>query len=226
MFRAVIFDFDGVITDSEILHFRAFNKILVKHGIEITREDYYKKYLGLSDFDLFTLFVNNGMLSIDKDQIDDLIRQKNIIFEKIAGTEAHIIDGVSDFLEILSKNNVAIAICSGALLSEIELILRDAKLSKFFETIVSADQVSRGKPYPDGFLLTLEKLNQKCTEAITPQQCIVIEDSNWGLEAANRANMHTIAITNSYQADQLPSAEKIISHLNELTIADLQQLCA
>ena len=226
MFKAVIFDFDGVITDSEILHFRAFNQILIKYNIEISREDYYKKYLGLSDFDLFTLFVDQGKLSIDKAQIADLIQQKNIIFEKLAGTEAHIIDGVSDFLEMLSKNNITIAICSGALLSEIELILQDSNLRDFFETIVSAEQVSRGKPYPDGFLLTLEKLNQKRTEAIEPKQCIVIEDSHWGLDAAGRANMHTIAITNSYDAEQLPSAEKIIGHLNELTIADLQQLCA
>jgi len=233
MLRAVIFDFDGVITDSEILHLRAFNRVLAQYGIEIKTKDYYKDYLGLTDVDCFQLVANKGRLGLDGREIENLVKQKNQVFQELAKTEGRIIEGVRDFLEMLRQNNVPMAICSGAVLAEIALILEEARLRPFFAVIVSAEQVKRGKPNPEGFLLTLQKLNRIVSPAeagiqnpILPNQCIVIEDSHWGLEAAKAAGMHTIAVTNSYDADQLALAEKIVTQLSELTIDDLQQLCA
>ncbi len=226
MLRAVIFDFDGVITDSEILHFRAFNQVLAKYNIQITKKEYYTDYLGLCDFDFFKSLADKGLLKIDDAKTKELLKQKTKIFEKLAKSQGSIIDGVPEFLAMLKQNNTPMAICSGALLSEIELILDQAHLRSFFEEIVSAEQITRGKPDPDGFFLTLKKLNEKNRDLIHSNQCIVIEDSHWGLEAANTAGMHTIAITNSYAADQLAMAEKIVSHLNELNMTDLQNLCS
>jgi len=225
MLQAVIFDFDGVITDSEILHLRAFNRVLTQCGIEITKKDYYKEYLGLTDLDLLNLLVRKGLLQIDDEAIKNLANQKRQIYEELAKTEGSIIEGVRDFLIMLEKNDMPMAICSGALLSEIELILKEAQLDHFFEVIVSAEQVEKGKPDPEGFLLTLQKLNEDQPNPITGRQCIVIEDSHWGLEAAEAAGMHTIAVTNSYDAEQLAAAEKIVARLDELSIDDLQQLC-
>ncbi|HDZ68979.1 MAG TPA: HAD family phosphatase [Phycisphaerales bacterium] len=225
MLRAVIFDFDGVITDSEILHFRAFNQALAKHGIEITTKDYYKDYLGLTDIDLLNLLADKGLLRVDAQEIANLAEQKKQVFKKLAKTEGRIIEGVRSFLAMLKKNNIAMAICSGALLPEIELILEEARLRSYFKVIVSAEQVKKGKPNPEGFLLALRKLNEKNHNPIASNQCIVIEDAHWGLEAAKAAEMHTVAITNSYDADQLTSAEKVIAHLSQLSITDLQELC-
>ena len=233
MLRAVIFDFDGVITDSEILHLRAFNQVLAQYGIEIRTKDYYKDYLGLTDLDCFQLVARKGRLGLDDREIENLVKQKNQVFQELAKTEGRIIEGVRDFLEMLKQNNVPMAICSGAVLAEIALILEEARLRPFFAVIISAEQVKRGKPNPEGFLLTLQKLNRIVSPAeagiqnsILPNQCIVIEDSHWGLEAAKAAGMHTIAVTNSYDAEQLSMAEKIVARLSELSIDDLQQLCA
>ena len=226
MLRAVIFDFDGVITDSEILHFRSFNQVLAQHGMEITVKDYYKDYLGLTDLDLLNLLVNKGLLELDDEGIKNLAKQKEQVFEKLAQTEGSIIDGVRDFLEMLKNNSIRMAICSGALLAEIELILEDTKLRAFFEVIVSAEYVKKGKPNPEGFLLTLQRLNEKSRNPALSSQCIVIEDSHWGIEAAKAAGMHTIAITNSYDAEQLSLAEKVVTHLSQLSIKDLQELCS
>lgn len=225
MLKAVIFDFDGVITDSEILHFRAFNQVLAPLGIVITQKEYYKDYLGLSDRDLFNLLIGTGRLKLDVSSLEDLIKQKNRIFEKLAKTEGKIIEGVRNFLETLRQNNILIAICSGALLAEIELILEEAGLRPFFDVIVSAEYVRKGKPDPEGFILTLKRLNEGTSEAILPGQCVVIEDSHWGLKAAAAAGMHTLAITNSYDAEQLKPSEKTISHLSELSMEQLQGLC-
>jgi len=226
MFGAVIFDFDGVITDSEMLHLSAFNSVIAPFGMEISKADYFKNYLGLSDFDLFKLLANEGLLNVDTARIDELAVQKNLIFEDLAQTQAPIIEGVTDVLEMLSKSKIPMAICSGALLGEIELILERSGLSHCFEVIVSAEQVKKGKPHPEGFELTLKRLNHGRANPITPDKCVVIEDSHWGLEAAVAAGMHTVAITNSYEADQLSMADIIIDHLNELSIDSLRQLCS
>ncbi|UCG56677.1 MAG: HAD family phosphatase [Phycisphaerales bacterium] len=225
MLRAVIFDFDGVITDSEILHFRAFNEVLGRHGIKITTKDYYGTYLGFSDADCFKLLVKQGRLEADERGVADLIRQKNAIFEELASSEGRIIEGVREFLCALEQNDVPMAICSGALLAEIELILQEARLRNFFDVIVAAEHVEKGKPDPEGFLLTLEKLNTNATSPISARQCVVVEDSHWGLRAAIAAGMHAVAVTNTYDADQLSMSEKTVGGLGELTVSDLQQLC-
>jgi beta-phosphoglucomutase len=232
MLRTVIFDFDGVITDSEILHLRAFNRVLAQYGIEIQTRDYYREYLGLTDVDCFNLVAERNQPMLDGQKIENLVQLKNQIFEELAQTDGKIIEGVRDFLQMLKENDVPMAICSGAVRAEIELILEQARLRHFFTVIVSAEQVKKGKPHPDGFLLTLQKLNQCVIPAqagiqgpILPDQCVVIEDSHWGLEAAKKAGMHTVAVTNSYDADELSLAEKIITRLDELNIDDLQKLC-
>ncbi|UCD48675.1 MAG: HAD family phosphatase [Phycisphaerales bacterium] len=225
MLEAVIFDFDGVITDSEILHFRAFNKVLAQHGLELTKKEYYTNYLGLSDVDCFGTLIDENRLGVKRVQIKDLIQQKTRVFEQLARTDGKIIEGVREFLDMLTGARIPIAICSGALRAEIELILEDAGLRRLFDVIVSAEEVTRGKPDPEGFLLTLQRLNETGVTPITPGQCIVIEDSHWGLKAARAAGMHTIAVTNTYDAEQLAAAQRVVHRLSDLTMDDLTGLC-
>ena len=226
MLRAVIFDFDGVITDSEILHFRAFNAVLAQHGVQLTKPEYYTKYLGLTDADCYKALISEGRLAITETQVPVLVRRKTGIFEQLARSEGRIIEGVREFLDLLSAAGIPIAICSGALRTEIELILEEAKLRNYFDVIVSAEEVARGKPDPQGFLLALKKLNDSWPEAITPASCVVIEDSQWGLDAAEAAGMRTIAVTNTYDADRLQQADKVVDHLGELTLDNLRRLCS
>jgi beta-phosphoglucomutase len=226
MLKAVIFDFDGVITDSEILHLRSFNKILSQFNVEIKKKDYYLKYLGFTDNDCFTRLIEEGILKIDRKHIPKLVEQKNVVFTELAKTDGKTIEGVREFLNLLNENKVPMAICSGALLSEIELILDEANLRSFFETIVSAEHVKKGKPDPEGFLRALKRLNKNRENKISARRCVVVEDSLWGLQAAKTAGMHTVAVTNSYDAEQLTIAEKVVGNLKELRMEDLQKLCA
>jgi len=225
MLKAVIFDFDGVITDSEILHLRAFNKVLAQFGIEMSTRSYYTTYLGLTDVDCFKMLIRQGLLKVEEDRVEELVRAKFAVFEKLAATEGRLIDGVRDCIEMLDAKGIPMAICSGSLLAEIEMVLEEAGLRRFFEVVVSAEQIRASKPDPEGMLLALERLNENHSEAISADQCVVIEDSSWGLEAARAAGMHTVAVTNSYEAEQLSSADKVVSNLRELTISELQRLC-
>ena len=84
MLKVVIFDFDGVITDSEVLHLRAFNRVLAKFNVEISTKDYYQKFLGLNDVDCYKTLIKNRILQTNERQIRSLVEQKNHIFEELA----------------------------------------------------------------------------------------------------------------------------------------------
>jgi beta-phosphoglucomutase len=225
MLEAVIFDFDGVLVDSEKLHYQAFNRTLTKFNYQLSMRDYYDRFLGLSDQELLRVVDKEGKLSLSNQQFKKLLGEKANLFKEMAATEAGIIEGVPKFLNMLSGGEMPMAICSGALLPEIEMILEGAGLRGFFKVIVSAEQVKRGKPDPEGFLLALQLLNKKLKKSIEPANCVVIEDSRWGLEAAKAAGMRAVAITNTYAAEHLKPADKIIAHLKDLTLADLSALC-
>ena len=226
MLKAVIFDFDGVLVDSEKLHLQAFNKVLSRFKIEISTQEYYEKFLGLSDRELLEVINNRGKnLALTHNQFKQLLQSKAEAFKNIATTGAPVIAGVPEFLKMLADNQIPMAICSGALLPEIEILLKGANLREYFDVIVSAEQVKKSKPDPEGFILALELLNKKLFTPIEPSDCIVIEDSHWGLEAAKKAGMHPVAVTNSYSADQLKPADKVVGNLSELTLDDLQAIC-
>jgi beta-phosphoglucomutase len=226
MLKAVIFDFDGVLVDSEKLHLQALNSVLSRFKIEISTREYYEKFLGLSDRELLEVINNREKnLALTDRQFKQLLLAKADAFKNIALNQAGVIAGVPEFLKMLADNKIPLAICSGALLPEIEMILKGANLRNYFDVLVSSEQVKRGKPDPEGFLLALKLLNKKSASPINPGNCIVIEDSRWGLEAAKSAGMHPVAVTNTYSAEQLKPADKIVENLGELTLTDLQTLC-
>jgi beta-phosphoglucomutase len=233
MLGAVIFDFDGVLVDSEQIHHKAFNRVLTKFHYQLSSREYYDRFLGLSDEELLRIVDKERHLSLSNQQFGQLLGEKANLFKEMAATEAGIIEGVPKFLNMLSDGNIPMAICSGALQPEIEMILNGAGLRSYFEVIVSAEQVEKGKPDPEGFLLALKLLNKKLHSSIKPpvvsevepEDCVVIEDSHWGLEAARAAGMRAVAITNTYAAEHLKPADKVIGHLNDLTLSDLCLLC-
>lgn len=227
MLKAVIFDFDGVIADSEPLHYRAFKEIVSRYGVNLTEKRYYDEYLGYTDIECTRAISADFDLGLNEDQINRLMQEKTELFEHFVQAESTIIDGAREFLGMLKQEDVRLAVCSGALLEDIELMLDGTDLKGMFEIIVAADHVQKGKPDPEGFLLTLQRLNKSGTEQIKTCECVVIEDSPWGLKAAASARMHTIAVTNSYSAEQLSGlAQKVVDQLDELTISDLQSVCA
>jgi beta-phosphoglucomutase len=226
MLKAVIFDFDGVLVDSEQIHLQAFNRIFAQFYFQISTQEYYDKFLGLSDEELFRIVDKEKKLSLSERQFRQLLGEKAHIFQQLASTQATVYSGVPQLLKMLADNKIPMAVCSGALGDEIEMILKGANLRNYFDVIVSAEQVKKGKPDPEGFLLALKMLNKKLKRQINPQDCIVIEDSRWGLEAAKNAGMHPIAVTNTYSADQLKPADKIVANLGELIMADLKSLCS
>jgi beta-phosphoglucomutase len=224
MLQAVIFDFDGVICDSEGLHYQSLNTIFNRFGVDIPREVHWDKYLGYTDLENIEAVNHDYAMGLDDDEIHKQILEKKIVFDELASKGSIVIEGVAEFISMLIRNKIRIAICSGALRSDIDLMLSGAAFKDAFEVIVTADDVKHGKPDPEGYLLSLDKLNRS-GDSVKASQCVVIEDSHWGLEAAAAAGTNPIAVTNSYSRDELESkARMVVSRLDEITMEDLQQI--
>jgi len=226
MLKAVIFDFDGVIADSEALHYEALDAVFKRYGVDVPKEVHWDKYLGYSDREnIEAVNVDYGM-EWDNAKVQVLIDEKKVVFDELVTSGSIIIDGVATFIQRLIDGGIRRAICSGALRSDIGLMLAGADFKDAFEVIVAADDVTHGKPDPEGYLLALSQLNKKAAALIQPNQCVVIEDSHWGLEAAAAAGMNPIAVTNTYSRGELAQeGRKVIDRLDELTMADLSDLC-
>jgi HAD superfamily hydrolase (TIGR01509 family) len=226
MLQAVIFDFDGVIADTEPLHFKAYNRILKGYGIKIAKKAYYRDYLGYTDHDCFEIIKKSHPDNLGKTSVKTLMQQKSAAYLDLLKDQSCVISHVAEFLQMLAANNLTIAICSGGLRNEIETVLLRARLHDFFEVIVTANEIKKGKPDPEGFNLALQLLNSRHQgKTIKAGDCVVVEDSHWGLDAAKAAGMHTVAVTNSYAADELATAEMVVDNLGQLAIEDLQKLC-
>jgi beta-phosphoglucomutase len=222
----VIFDFDGVIADSEALHYKALNAVFNRYGVDVPKDVHWQKYLGYSDRENIEAVNIDYSMGMDDAKIQELIDEKEVVFDELVAHGSIIIDGVAEFIQRLIDGGIRRAICSGALRSDITLMLAGTDFEEEFEVIVTADDVKHGKPDPEGYLQALNKLNGNEAHPIEASQCIVIEDSHWGLEAAGAAGMNPIVVTNTYPKEELDGkAKKIVDRLDELTLGDLRSLC-
>jgi HAD superfamily hydrolase (TIGR01509 family) len=222
--RAVLFDCDGILADSEPLHLRAFQDVLGPLGITLTPEDYLADYLGFDDRGVFTEAMQVAGRRASDAEIHDLMRRKAGAFRRILERDVPIYPGVASFVGACA--GLPLAVVSGALREEVAIILRHAGIEGAFTTIVAAEDVQAGKPDPEGYLQALAAL-QTGRAPIAPAECLVVEDSFAGLEAARRAGMRRLAVTNSYPADQLRAAsDLVVASLEGLTLARLRPLFA
>ena len=209
MIKAIIFDFDGVVVDSEPLHFKVFQQMLGDEGINLTKELYTSKYLAYDDKTFFTRSLSDFGKYENTKQINDLIDKKSEIFEALIDENINVFAGVSDFLdEVNGKYPVAIG--SGALRSEIEIILEKKGLQKYFDFIVSADEVEHCKPNPEVYLKVLNEFNSINKDKLSAGECLVFEDAVHGIQAAKSAGMKCVGITNSYSQNEIAEADIVI----------------
>jgi beta-phosphoglucomutase len=222
---AIVFDFDGVIADSERLHLRAFQDVLSPLGHVLTSESYYGDYLGYDDAGVFRRYAANHGLDWNRATYDRLLAAKAARFDALSAAGETLFPGAAAFVRAAAAA-VPIAIASGALTHEIEDILDRANLRVCFTAIVGADQTQRSKPSPDPYLEALLRLAQ-AGHAISPSRTVAIEDSRWGLVSAATAQLRLVAVATTYTAAELaPHAELVVTGLDALTLEALDALCA
>ena len=222
--RAIVFDFDGVIADSEPLHFRAFRDVLARSGVHLSEKDYYARYLGFDDVGVFRTVGAELGTSWTMRDVATMVADKAMRLEEIERDVSVLFPGAADAIRRAAAA-VPIAIASGALGPEIRRILNHADLTKYFSAIVSAEDTPASKPAPDPYVRAVALLREQMPGAeLQPNECVAVEDSRWGLESAREAGLRTVAVTNSYDASELTEADLIIGSLTELDIDHLRRL--
>ena len=222
--QAVIFDFDGVIADSEPLHFRAFQQALAEDGLELTPKEYYGRYLGYDDVGAFQAYGQDHGLPMDAGRVAALVARKGAKLQAMLAGGSVLFPGAVEFVRI-AASAVPIAIASGALRHEIDEVIEAAGVADLFAAIVASGDTPESKPSPAPYRLAFERLRDTSGAALDPRRCVAIEDSRWGLESARRAGLRCVGVTNSYPADELTGAELVVSGLQALTLDALDRLC-
>lgn len=214
---AVIFDLNGVIVDDEALHELAFREVLTARKLVLEHEDYIKYFAGRTDRDGFALFLSQIRPELIG-EIALMVPEKSDAYKMLANENLSLYDDAIRLVRRLQLAGHSLALVTGALRDEVSVILEKAGLGNVFECIVTAEDVSEGKPSPEPFLLAAKKLN------ILPSHCVVIEDSPSGVTSARAAGMRCIAVTSTHSGSELRRASEVVSNLDELTSGSLSDV--
>jgi HAD superfamily hydrolase (TIGR01509 family) len=216
----VVFDFDGVIADTEPLHLGAFQQVFGERGWTLDESAYFDRYLGCDDRGLVMAFADDTRLDLNAADIDALVAAKARHFGRALAAGEVLFPGAKQTIERLASRFV-LGIASGSLHHEIVEVLTAAGLANRFPVIVAADDVSSTKPSPEPYLTAAARLG------VEPSACVAIEDSVPGLRAAHGAGMRTIAVTTTSASATLSMADRIVGTVADVTpelVAELGRL--
>ena len=220
MLKAIFFDFDGVLVDTEPLHLRAFQKILAAEDLPLSEQDYYAKYVGFDDKGCFqAVFSDNGR-PVTPETIRGLVDRKAVLFLEQLKTNLVVYPGITEFVT-RSAQRYRLAVVSGALRHEIEYSLEAAGIRRQFEQITASQDIRDGKPDPEGYLHTLRQLNRQAP--LTAPECLVIEDTVPGIRAAHGAGMRCLAVSNTFSPKELSLADAVTLTLDDYDLDSLVQ---
>jgi len=223
--EGVVFDFDGVIANSEPLHLRVYQILLAQEGLPFSASEYYERYLGFDDIGVFELLGRDKGLDIAGDRMTALVARKTEIFQRLVREGDVLFDGAEGCLTRVSAA-VPVAIASGALRHEIEQILDGAGLRALVPVIVAAGETLRGKPAPDPYAKAVDLMSGRAGRRIAPSRVVAIEDSRSGLQAARAAGLRTLGLATSYPASTLTEAEYVLADISHVTLELLDALAA
>ncbi|HQT96974.1 MAG TPA: HAD family phosphatase [Thermodesulfobacteriota bacterium] len=218
--EAVLFDFDGILVDTEPMHHRAFNEVLDPLGMAFPWKEYVETYMGFDDRDAFREAFRAKGIDLDDTNLAKLVAAKSEAFLRglRAGVTAY--PGAVPLIETLSAAGTPLALCSGALRADIDPILARLGVARRFDAIVSADDVRRSKPDPESYALAFRRLAETYSSSLTvPGKSVAVEDTPAGIRSAKGAGLRVLAVTNSYGAVELAEADWIVDSLESVRVA-------
>lgn len=226
--KAVLFDFNGTIVNDEELHQQLIDEILLGENLRPNPTEYRKVCLGRGDRACLKALLESRGRVVKDSYLQQLIDRKSISYQGKVQTleKLPIFPGVEDLIYKLRVAQIPMGVVSGALRSEIELILGRTGLLPHFAVIVAGDDITVSKPEPDGYLLAVEQLKQLHPElGLQVKDCLAVEDTPAGIEAAHRAGMQVVGVANTYPFHMLQrQANWTVDRLIELELDRVQQI--
>lgn len=228
MFRAAAFDFNGILVDDEPLHFEAFRRVLTDEGIELTEESYFRDFLGLDDRGCFAAVLERADQPASLPRLMRLLARKSSYYqERIREHGYPFFPGALELIREAAAAGLMLGVVSGALREEVEGALRQAGVLDLFKVLVTAEDVSEGKPSPEGYLQALVGFNARPPlpeRLVHGHEIVVFEDSPPGLAAAREAGLTTVGVGHTRPVESLEGADATIESLAGLTLAGLHRL--
>ncbi len=228
--KAVLFDFNGVIIKDEAIHEQLISEILIEENLRPSPQEYREICLGRSDrICVAELLKRRGRL-VTESYLTQLIARKAKAYERQLETleKLPIYPGLEDLIFKIRVAKLPMGVVSGALRSEVQLVLTRAELAQHFSVIVAGDDIKVSKPEPDGYLLAVERLNQQYPDLkAQASECLAIEDTPAGIEAAKRAGMQVVGVANTYPFHMLQrQANWSVDYLHDLELDRVQEVYA
>ena len=212
--HAVLFDFDGVVVNSEPLHFLAFHDVLAEEKIEITETEYYQELIGFDDKGAFKhVFEKRGRPLDPKTFLRVMTRKKELMMRQIHSRKYEALPHVEEFVRGLWRH-YPLAVCSGALRDEIEAMLDGIALRDCFSFVVSAEDVTVGKPDPQGYLMTMKMVSERIGSGLAPADCLIIEDSAQVARSVRTVGFPVLAVATSHPPEKLADANWVVRSLD------------
>lgn len=205
MTKAIIFDMDGVIADTQGYHAQIESEILNRFGVKIGPEEITKKFAGVRTEDFIKFLLAERQIAFD---IKEIMQEKWRRINAVCGEKLESMPGVIDLIKSAHNAGLKLAVASASSKDFIRMVLSKLEIADYFLAVVSADEVVNGKPSPDIFLLAAQELS------IQPADCVVIEDGVNGMIAAKAAGMRCLGLTNDKQAP----ADIVVSNFSEISI--------
>jgi beta-phosphoglucomutase len=221
--KAVLFDFNGVIINDEAIHKRLLEEILIAENVTgLKPGEFEKACLGRGDRVCLRDLLNSRGRIIGDDYITKLVIKKAQLYiqelEKLE--KLPLFTGLDDLIFQIRSKGLKLGLVSGAVRKEIELVLERAKLKDYFSVIIAGDDITTSKPEPDGYRFAVQSLNQLHPDLnLLPKQCLAIEDTPAGIQAAKRAGMQVLGVANTYPFHMLQrQANWTVDYLSDLEL--------
>lgn len=213
MLQAIIFDFDGVLVDSEPLHYRAFLEVARPLGVKFDYDHYRHELIGYDDRDVFRILLAHGDMSVPPDDEEPTLRRLMAEKQQAFATLTREVgaEPVPGAMELLREaaDAMPVAIASGATRADIELITGVLGVRALFGAVVTADDVERSKPDPATYALAVRRLGEATGQTLEAGECLAIEDTAAGIESARAAGLRTLGVTTTGPAGVLQHAQRV-----------------
>lgn len=209
--KAVIFDMDGVISDTQTIHSRIWSEVMAGYGVQIEPAEITLRYAGAKSREIFTDILTQYGL---EKHLEEALREKDRLYALRAGDGVMPVEGAPELIRRLARDGRDLAVASGGGRENVEWVLETLKLRQYFPVVVTASDVEHGKPSPDLFLLAAQMMRRD------PVECIVIEDSRNGMLAARLARMYCIGLVADPEDHTTYPADRLVESLTGLKTED------
>lgn len=208
-YKAVIFDMDGVIVDNQDYHHEAWMTFCMKYGITV--EGDVSRYYGQTNTDILTSIFPQDL---NHQQLYEYAGEKEKLYQGLYEGNVEAADGLLELLSVLQHAGIKLGVATSAPKENVDFVLLNTNLRKYFDVVVDSSMVKKGKPDPEIYLKAAQSLGEK------PEHCLVFEDSVSGLRSAKAAGMYVVAITTTNPRENLSEADQIIDHFKEFKIKE------